>query len=77
MKDFLNWRAEDFERLKTAIEASGNESLARLESEKRLLPAETIRNILDRVETRQKIVGYHGDYRRWVEEHRPVRLESL
>lgn len=77
MDDFLNWREPDFEKLRFSIEASDGKALSRLVNEKCLLPVERIKSILDRVEKRQRVVGYHGDYRRWVEEHRPVRLESL
>ncbi len=77
MDDFLNWRESDFERLRSSIEAPDKGALARLKEEKCLLPIERIKNVLELVEERQRAVGYHGDYHRWVEEHRPIRLESL
>jgi ferredoxin/flavodoxin---NADP+ reductase len=77
MDDFLNWREPDFAKLRSAIEAHDQGALGRLKDEKHLLSVERIRGVLARVEERQRAVGYHGDYRRWVEEHRPVRLESL
>lgn len=77
MESFLNWRESDYEALHSSIGAADPEALSRLESEKGLLSCGTIHSILERVEERQRAVGYHGDYRKWVDEHRPVRLESL
>lgn len=77
MEHFLDWGEPDHRQLRSSIESSDTQLLARLEAEKGLLPSQAIRQILERVERLQLEVGYHGDYRRWVDEHRPVRLESL
>ena len=77
MDRFLEWTEEDFRQLQDCLEKPDPRKLVQLGAEKRLIETDTIRKILDRVEERQRAVGYHGDYRRWVDEHRPVRLESL
>ncbi|RMI19507.1 MAG: hypothetical protein D6681_02940 [Calditrichaeota bacterium] len=72
MDEFLKWRPEDYQAMEQCDWS--DEALAR---EKGLLSVEQIQAILKRVQEYQQRVGYHGDYRRWVEAHRPVRLEEM
>ena len=39
------------------------------------LPAEQVAALLERVRSRQRVVGYGGDYRAWIEKVTPPDLE--
>ncbi len=77
LEEFLAWRQEDYEKL---LKFAGERAEARVDrvaellQEKKLLSVERIREILDRVQQRQKEVGYEGDYRKWIERHRLPKM---
>lgn len=80
MDDFLRWSAEDFDQLSTSIQdrtADRVDAIAEWLGEKKLKSVEQIEAILDHAREWQRRAGYHGDYYRWIDEHRPVRLEDI
>ncbi|MDZ7343730.1 MAG: FAD-dependent oxidoreductase [candidate division KSB1 bacterium] len=80
MDEFLAWRDEDYqELLRRAGEIAGlrAERVIDFLATKKLLSADQIKSIMQRVQTLQQRVGYDGDYRKWIQQHKPVRYEEL
>jgi hypothetical protein len=53
------------------------ESIASKISHSPTLSDEKLNELHERVSELQKLSGYEGDFRAWVKEHLPVRLEDL
>ncbi|NOX37964.1 MAG: FAD-dependent oxidoreductase [Calditrichaeota bacterium] len=80
MDEFLKWHETDYQRLVESGITEGQPLTPEIEAfvkEKNLLPVEQIESLLKRIKEYQQRVGYDGDYQKWVEAHRPVRLEEL
>ncbi len=72
MDEFLNWREADF----TAAQAQGWHSIENAQS-RRFLAEKQIGEITAKVKAMQHAVGYDNNYKKWVDAHRPVRLENI
>lgn len=72
IENFLNWQEGD-------AETYTDESRLTPEviSQKKILTPSQVQSLLEKIQNRQKEVGYHGDFMKWVEEHLPVRLEDM
>jgi ferredoxin/flavodoxin---NADP+ reductase len=78
MNECLDWHPEDREMLAGLLKLPPeSDTVLEFLNQKQLLPASKIRRIFERVEERQRQVGYKGDYATWLKKHRPVRLEQL
>ncbi|MCI0696010.1 FAD-dependent oxidoreductase [candidate division KSB1 bacterium] len=80
MEDFLAWREEDYQELLRrggTIAGQRAENIADILATKKLLSVEQIEKIHQRLQRLQQQVGYDGDYRKWIERHKPVRYEDL
>jgi hypothetical protein len=80
MEDFLAWRDEDYQELLRrggAMAGLRAEHVADFLTTKKILSVEQIEKIHQRILRLQQQIGYGGDYRQWIEEHRPVRYEDL
>jgi hypothetical protein len=66
-------RAEHIEDDRMEDDASAQAELAR----KGMLNQEQMQSIINRIKELQRKAGYDGNYQRWIERHRPVRLEEL
>ncbi len=71
MNDFLKWTNEDYTSL---VNGDGG---ALNNQNRNLLTEEQIKSIQSRVVDLQKKVEYHGDYEKWVQEHKYERLEDI
>ncbi|MCH8127345.1 FAD-dependent oxidoreductase [candidate division KSB1 bacterium] len=71
MNDFLKWTHEDYTSL---VNGDGG---ALNNQNRNLLTEEQIKSIQSRVVDLQKKVEYHGDYEKWVQEHKYERLEDI
>jgi NADPH-dependent glutamate synthase beta subunit-like oxidoreductase len=80
MDEFLAWRDEDYQELLRRageIAALRTERVIDFLATKKLLRVEQIEKIMQRVQALQQQVGYDGDYRKWIQQHKPVRYEEL
>jgi NADPH-dependent glutamate synthase beta subunit-like oxidoreductase len=76
MDEFLHWTDDDFE-VSNRLAPLHNAEFEKFCTEKQVLSASQIRSILAEVAELQQEVGYDGNYRRWIESNRPLRLEHL
>ncbi len=79
-ENYLDWQMGKFNEYIKMQEKNMDRAVIRVtrELEKRLpLSAGHVSHIMEKIQSRQREVGYHGDYRRWILEHLPVRLEDL
>lgn len=80
MDHFLEWRPQDFEEYARAVEertAAAVKKIAQFMEGKDLRSPEQIDAIRNNVRSCQRRVGYDGEYAKWVESHRPIRLEDM
>jgi NADPH-dependent glutamate synthase beta subunit-like oxidoreductase len=80
MEDFLAWREEDYQELLRrggTIAGLRAEHVADFLATEKLLSVEQIEKIHQRIQSLQQQVGYDGDYRKWIAQHKPVRYEDL
>ena len=80
MQDFLNNREElyeeSFRTTESGVKKKVQQIAERLQSIP-MLPAERMTLLLDRVKELQALVGYDGDFEKWVKNHLPERLEDI
>jgi len=81
MENYLGWSLERYESVRNAVDlasvdASRKEPAQPVGAKKLRSPAD-IRKIIERAGAYQRRAGYDGNYKRWVERHRPIRLEDL
>jgi NADPH-dependent glutamate synthase beta subunit-like oxidoreductase len=76
MDQFLEWTDEDLATL-NLLAPLRDRDLEEFCRQKHLLSGDRIRSILAQVAVLQEKVGYDGNYSRWIEANRPVRMEHL
>lgn len=76
MENYLNWHEQNFEDLSEKLENASQE-IQSIVSQKNLLSEDQIKAIVEKVQSAQEKVGYKGDYKKWVAEHRCTRLEKI
>ena len=77
LEHFLVWREEDYEKILQFSEQRTKErvdKIANIFNEKKVLSADKIRSIMEKVESYQRNVGYNGNYAEWIAKH---KLESI
>jgi NADPH-dependent glutamate synthase beta subunit-like oxidoreductase len=80
MEDYLSWQMEDYQHLFDQAVSDADQKADRigeqLESRK-MLTADQINDVLEKVGSLQHKSGYDGDYDRWIKKHLPKRVEDL
>ncbi len=80
VEDFFAWKEEYLEQLMRISEANlaGQlQNIARELNRDRLLSAEEVATLLQKVRELQERAGYTGSFRDWIAQHLPVRQESM
>jgi len=80
MQDFLRNREEMYEESFRTTESGVKKRISSIADSLQtspMLPAEKMTLIHDRIKDMQQMVGYHGDYNKWVKDHTPPRLEDV
>ncbi len=80
MDHHFNWMEDDFQKWLRGVEGGVDHQISEITSSiqrQRFLSEETLNNIKTNIANLHKLSGYKGNYRQWIEEKRPVRLESL
>jgi hypothetical protein len=77
---YLAWKEEDYQEIFRETEKNADRKLIGIESKlgQKSMPEERVlANIIHRVIKFQEDIGYTGNYRAWLDQHRPVRLEDM
>ncbi len=80
MKNYLAWRQEDYENWHRQTTAKVDRDISKIIEvleKRKFMPDEVIQGILDKTKSFQLKAGYNGDYKNWVEQNTPLRLESI
>ncbi len=79
MDHHLNWREEDYERWLRVSETQIEHEVSNIANQiarKQFLSPETIKGIQEKISKLQIATGYNGDFRQWVADNLPERLED-
>jgi ferredoxin/flavodoxin---NADP+ reductase len=77
---YLAWREQDYEEIFDAASDRVDSRVVSIGEHLQAvapLPAENMAQIHARIKELQKNAGYDGNYKKWIENHLPVRLENL
>ena len=77
---YLAWREQDYEEIFDAASDRVDSRVVSIGEHLQAvapLPAENMAQIHVRIKELQKNAGYDGNYKKWIENHLPVRLENL
>jgi NADPH-dependent glutamate synthase beta subunit-like oxidoreductase len=80
MEDYFAWQSEDYELLFDQAVSDADQKAIRIGEQlesKMILSDDQIQSIMDRVRLLQKKSGYNGNYKLWIKNHMPLRVEDL
>ncbi len=80
MDHHFHWMEEDYQKWLRGVEGGVEKQISEIAStitRQRFLSIETLGNIKKKISELHHLTGYKGNYREWIEEKRPVRLESI
>ena len=80
MENYLEWHQEDYEKWHrhTAVRVSQDISkIAETIEKMQFLSDETIQTIVEKCENLQSRSGYSGNYKAWIQQNTPPRLENM
>jgi ferredoxin--NADP+ reductase len=80
MEEYLDWRAEEVQMLIKKDKTDSAKTIMQIEKKlksKKFLSVKEIQELLRKINNRQHVVGYNGDYKEWISRNIPVRLENL
>jgi ferredoxin--NADP+ reductase len=80
MGDFLRWQNENFQELVRLQELNSIQTIKELDQHlksREVLHKKKISEIIRKVRQLQKQVGYRGNYKEWIRQNLPMRLENM
>jgi ferredoxin--NADP+ reductase len=80
MADFLIWQSENFKELVRLQELNSLQTINRLGQHlksRRGLSREKIKEIMSKAGQLQRQAGYQGNYKEWIRQNLPIRLENM
>jgi len=80
METHLDWHQDDYENWhrQTAVKVNKDiHTIIETIENQKFLSEEVIQNILNKTEVLQHKAGYDGNYKKWVEQNTPPRLENM
>lgn len=80
MEHHFHWQEQDYQQwlrgTEQGVSEKVNEIAEHIERQK-FMPEPVIKTILEKTEKLQRKAGYDREYRDWIQQHRPLRLEEL
>lgn len=80
MENYLDWQQSDYENWHRQTAVKVYRDIAKIieviENQK-FMPDEVIQSIIDKTAALQQRAGYDGNYKKWVEQNTPPRLEDI
>lgn len=79
-EDFLDWQHEHIHDLvenKMSEIDEKIEAMLRVLKDKNFLSVEKMNSLVEKIKAQQERVKYHNDFRKWISDHLPLRLENM